>query len=191
MSEILFIRHAETHLAGTFCGHSDPPINARGEEQIQALIASIDPHAISVVYSSDLQRATSTARAIATAFNVPMHTIPSLREIHFGAWESLTWRQIEALDPSYARRWVEEFPHLPAPGGETFAAFQTRALNQISQLPTLPSGKQTAVVTHAGVMRLILSASSACSQREVWARTKAYCSSFIHKQTAPPQETLQ
>ncbi len=30
MSRILFIRHAETEMAGRYCGHSDPELNAQG-----------------------------------------------------------------------------------------------------------------------------------------------------------------
>ena len=35
-STLLFIRHAETNLAGRFCGHADPPLNERGFAQIVA-----------------------------------------------------------------------------------------------------------------------------------------------------------
>ena len=37
MSEILFIRHAETEMAGRFCGHSDPELNSRGRTQLTSL----------------------------------------------------------------------------------------------------------------------------------------------------------
>lgn len=187
MSDLLFVRHAETDLAGTFCGHSDPPINARGREQIQSLIASIRPHAADAIYSSDLRRATATAQALANALNLPVHTTSALREIHFGAWEGLTWQQVEQRDPSYARRWTEEFPDLPAPGGETFADFRARVLNEIKRLPSPAYGRQTVIVTHAGVMRLILSASSGCTRHEAWEITRAYCSTFIHRQEGPLQ----
>ncbi len=30
MSRVFFIRHAETEMAGRFCGHSDPDLNAKG-----------------------------------------------------------------------------------------------------------------------------------------------------------------
>jgi broad specificity phosphatase PhoE len=38
MDSLLFIRHAETDLAGRFCGHSDPPVNKRGHRQIKELL---------------------------------------------------------------------------------------------------------------------------------------------------------
>ena len=33
MSTIVFIRHGETDMAGSFCGHSDPELNLAGKRQ--------------------------------------------------------------------------------------------------------------------------------------------------------------
>ena len=38
MNDLLLIRHAETDMAGTFCGQANPPVNAAGHHQIQTLI---------------------------------------------------------------------------------------------------------------------------------------------------------
>lgn len=93
MNDILFIRHAETDMAGTFCGHSNPPINARGQHQIQTLINTLHGEEIECIFTSDLARAAYTARALADAFRVPCIERPNLREIDFGNWEGLTWQQ--------------------------------------------------------------------------------------------------
>lgn len=191
MSSLLFIRHAETDMAGTLCGHSDPPVNVSGKDQIRKLIQTTDLHLIDSIYCSDLQRATTTANAIARTHNVPVHITSALREIHFGVWEGLTWQQIEQHDLTYARRWVDEFPHLAAPGGETFADFESRIRNQLKQLPTPAANKQIVIVTHAGVMRAILSLLNGCSPDEAWDRTKNYCSTFILESTINWQENLQ
>ena len=188
MNEFLFIRHAETDMAGTFCGHSDPPINLRGAQQIRDLIESLKSNPLGMVYCSDLQRATATAHAISDAFNIDVVQRSGLREINFGEWEGLSWQQIEQRDPHYARRWIEDFPNLPAPGGEIFADFKTRVLAEVNQLPLCPSNKLTAVVTHAGVMRIVLSALQGCTQQEAWDRTKFYCATLAHHPTAALQE---
>ena len=116
MSELLFIRHAETDMAGTFCGHSDPELNARGRAQLAELIHRMSAENIGVVYSSDLRRAFATGSAIAAAFGIDCHVRPALREINFGQWEGLTWKEIERRDETYARRWIAEYPR-PADTG--------------------------------------------------------------------------
>jgi alpha-ribazole phosphatase/probable phosphoglycerate mutase len=191
MSDILFIRHAETGLAGTFCGHSDPPLNSRGEQQVRDLIASLAPLSIDCIHCSDLQRATDTAQVIADAFNIPVHPTPALREIHFGDWEGLTWAEIEERDPAFARAWIDDFPHLPAPGGETFAAFHARVLAEIRRIEILAEHSRIAVVTHAGVLRVVLRTLQGCNETEAWNRTKSYCANFPYSPTAALQELAQ
>ena len=63
MNSVLFIRHAETDMAGTFCGHSNPPINARGRQQIQTLMDALKGEEINCIFTSDLERAPATAAA--------------------------------------------------------------------------------------------------------------------------------
>jgi len=51
MSRVLFIRHAETEMAGRFCGHSDPDLNAQGQAQLAGVratkLASFEPRRVS------------------------------------------------------------------------------------------------------------------------------------------------
>ncbi len=57
MSRVFFIRHAETEMAGRFCGHSDPELNAQGRMQLTELAHLLSAEPIDEVYSSDLRRA--------------------------------------------------------------------------------------------------------------------------------------
>ncbi len=194
MTDLLFIRHAETDLAGTFCGRSDPPVNAAGRRQIQELVESLHSEKIRVVYSSDLQRAVTTAHALAEFMNVPLVTRAALCEIGFGRWEGLTWRQIEELDSSYATRWLNEFPRLSAPQGESIEHFEARVLGETSFLRSQSrfEDKTIAVVTHAGVMRSALRNLCGIKDSEAWMRTKSYCSTFRYRYAGSVfQEELQ
>jgi alpha-ribazole phosphatase len=172
VSRILFIRHAETEMAGRFCGHSDPDLNAQGRAQLMDLARLLSAEAIEGVYSSDLRRAQSTAQAIAAARSIPLSLRPALREIDFGQWEGLSWAQIEDRHPEYSRKWAAGYPHHPAPGGEEFDAFKARILGEVNHL--LDRGP-VAVVTHAGVLRVVLQHLCGCSEREAWKQTREYC----------------
>jgi alpha-ribazole phosphatase len=178
MSELLFIRHAETDMAGTFCGHSDPELNARGHAQLAELIHRMSAENIGVVYSSDLRRAHATGRAIAAAYGVDCRVRPALREIDFGQWEGLTWKEIERRDETYARGWIAKYPLLPAPGGEDFCDFERRILDEVKSMSMEAEAKglDIAVVTHAGVLRTVLCRLHGCSKNDAWERTRSYCS---------------
>jgi alpha-ribazole phosphatase len=176
MSEILFIRHAETDMAGTFCGHSDPGLNERGHTQVCDLVDRLSVEDIGLVYTSDLLRAQITARAISKSLSVNCTVRPALREINFGRWEGRTWNDIERQEKYYALRWVAEYPNLPAPGGEEIIEFEKRVLNEVEFLSTQAVTRNIAVVTHAGILRTVLCALCGSSREDAWKQTKPYCS---------------
>jgi alpha-ribazole phosphatase len=187
MSEILFIRHAETDMAGYFCGHSDPELNTRAKLQLVELTNRLRTEDIGVVYTSDLRRAHTTARAIAEAFGIDCHVRPALREIGFGQWEGLAWRAIEERDRAYAQRWIAEYPHLPAPDGEDFGNFEQRVLNEVNFLSrSAPAdNRSVAVITHAGVLRTVLRMHGS-SDEDAWMQTSSYCAIVRHTCVAAP-----
>ncbi len=176
MSTLLLIRHAETDLAGTFCGHADPPVNARGTAQIGSLLNALSHRGIAVVHTSDLLRAHTTAQAIAKNFTVPLCPSTNLREINFGDWEALTWAQIEQRDAAYARLWASQYPLLSAPNGEAFHDFESRVLRHIDTI--ISRNEDAAVVTHAGVIRTVMTHRRNLSTQQAWHLTKNYCCVF-------------
>lgn len=176
MSELLFIRHAETDMMGTFCGHSDPPLNARGLAQVSDLLRSLSTESIEAVYTSDLVRSTQTGEALAASLAVDCHSRPALREIHFGQWEGLSWKDIQRSHGQYAQRWINEYPNLPAPDGERVIDFERRVLGEVETLVRRANNRTVAVVTHAGVLRTVLCRLQGRSEEEAWQLTQPYCS---------------
>ncbi|MGA6982965.1 MAG: histidine phosphatase family protein [Candidatus Sulfotelmatobacter sp.] len=179
MTSLLLIRHAETNMAGRFCGHSDPELNRRGRQQFAGLIDALSAHSIRRVYSSDLRRSRQTADAIAKHFGTELYLRPGLREINFGQWEGLSWKEIETRDPISAKTWVSEYPDSTAPGGEPFHEFVSRIDQEISFLLEEAGKLPIAVVTHAGFIRTVLTSRCGISQDEAWNRTKEYGSIVV------------
>jgi alpha-ribazole phosphatase len=182
MKRLILIRHAETDMAGTFCGHSDPAVNTRGLQQIAMLQQSLAEEKIDSVISSDLLRARQTAIAIAEFLQIPLTYERTLREIDFGLWEGLTWAQLEVQFPAESQRWLERFPAEAAPAGESYEAFQSRVLPALDRIAANSAGT-VAVVTHAGVLRLALQHLLGSSFEEAQARQIGYCSFFPYTAT--------
>lgn len=174
MTKLLLIRHAETNLAGTFCGHSDPALNVQGWSQVERLITELEKHSIEFVYTSDLQRAQQTARAIASRFGAECHVRAGLREIHFGKWEGLRWSEVVLRHPEEANRWIKEYPHGNFPEGEDMRCFDVRVRQEIEFLIGESNAKPIAVVTHGGVMRAVLTQFTQLSPEAAWRSTKGY-----------------
>lgn len=174
MTQLLLIRHADTDLAGRFCGQSDPDLNERGRQQLAGLVNRLSRHAIRGLYTSDLRRARRTAEAIARHFGMGLHVRPGLREIHFGLWEGLSWNEIEVLDPVLAKGWAEMYPNSTAPGGEPFQQFASRVRQETTFLLGQGANSPIAVVTHAGFIRVVLKRWCRISEQDAWDQTKDY-----------------
>ncbi|HXJ41309.1 MAG TPA: histidine phosphatase family protein [Bryobacteraceae bacterium] len=150
---IALLRHAQKDLHGCFCGHSDPSLSVQGREQLPAIIQNLSQIVPSAIWSSDLRRARETAEPIAKHFGLGYKISPDFREMNFGNWEGLTWKEVELQYPDDARDWAKLFPHHRPPGGESFLELQVRAADQLEQLAKHAEPGCTLVVTHAGFIR--------------------------------------
>ena len=92
MTKIYLVRHAEAegNLYRLVQGHFDGVITKRGYEQIRALRRRFEGVQIDAVYSSDLFRARTTARAVSEPRGLEIGLRKDLREMNLGWWEGRT-----------------------------------------------------------------------------------------------------
>ena len=153
---IVLVRHATAIGNGSFQGQRDVALAAAGRRELSGLCERVSRYPVRAVYASDLLRARQTADAVARKLGLQVEVRPELREMHFGEWEGLTWKQISARCPKLAKTWLERFPHQSAPGGETLAQFRRRIGAAIGKIVAAHRGECALVVTHAGVTRFVL-----------------------------------
>ena len=153
-AKLILIRHATTDMTGTFCGQSDPSLNMAGRAEARKLAALLKDFNVRRLYASDLRRAVETAEPLAELWGIPIGTRAALREISFGEWEGKRWSQICADQPDI--RAMESSPDLCAPAGETFSSFRRRVLRALREIIMECNGYSAAVVTHLGVLRVLL-----------------------------------
>jgi len=153
---VILVRHAHTGMAGRFCGQSDPPLSEQGRAQLPGLAEELAQYPLTHVFSSDLLRSRETANFIAAKTGLTVELLSGLRELGFGEWEGLDWDEVSARDREYAEQWMKRYPRLPAPGGEDFGSFRERVRNSFAELAAEIHGGCAAVVTHAGVIRVLM-----------------------------------
>lgn len=151
-SQLILLRHPQTGLHGRFCGHSDPELSEAGCRAIPRIISHLDGTSPTAVWCSDLVRARATATTVAEHLGLTCKVSAALREINFGLWEALSWREVEEQFPEDARSWIRLFPHHRPPGGESFLEFRTRVVAELERLAANSEHVCTLVVTHAGVI---------------------------------------
>lgn len=156
MTLLYIIRHGETDFNknGRYQGQSDIPLNDEGRRQSRALAARMAQLPADVIYASDLSRAQETARTIAAGRPVALD--PRLREVDVGRVYGLTTQEIMQREPAFWAQLQREPDRTPYPGGENAYDVQQRAVEAVTAICTrYPDGK-VAVVTHGGLIKMIV-----------------------------------
>lgn len=147
--EIHLIRHTAVENPENLCyGFSDIPL--RNDYQVDFEEILLDNDYDLVVSSPSLR-----CHLLADHFQFEYTTDDRLREMNFGNWEMKKWTDIpeEEINP-----WYQDFVNVKAAGGENLLEMQTRVLSFWNELIQKNDADKVLIVTHAGVIRLILQA---------------------------------
>ncbi|MGH2516938.1 MAG: histidine phosphatase family protein [Ktedonobacterales bacterium] len=155
---LLLVRHGATanNAAGRFTGQTDSPMSALGERQARALAARLAPRQLDGVVSSDLQRASLLATAIAEAHGVPLRLDPALREFAMGGWEGATFAEIQAREPERFQCWRDDPLNVAPPGGESVLQVRDRLVGALDHCRAEYPDGTVLWVTHGGCIGVLL-----------------------------------
>lgn len=160
-TRIALIRHGETawNAERRLQGHLDIGLNEEGRRQARALAASLAGEHFDVLVSSDLSRASQTARALGDASGLPLYIDARLRERCYGGFEGLLYAEIAERFPQAFAAWqARDVDGQLPPGqneGETFRQFYDRATGAVLGWAADNPGKSLAIVAHGGVLECI------------------------------------
>lgn len=157
-TRIIAIRHGETswNVDARIQGHLDIPLNDTGLWQAQRTGEALADEHFDAIYSSDLQRALSTAQAVGQAADCSVQPDTGLRERCFGSFEGRIFKEIETSHPEQAMRWRKRDPDfVPDDGGESLYMLRGRIQHTVDRLAAQHIGGQIALVAHGGVMDML------------------------------------
>lgn len=146
--EVWLVRHGHTEWseAGRYTGWTDIALTPEGEAQARSLASMLPTGPDVTAWSSDLSRCARTAQLAGLEPMVDRR----LRELDFGAIEGLTWDEV----PVDLQEALMSFDDFAAPDGESVVDFGARVSSFLDEL----SPGRHVVVTHGGVLRLLLRA---------------------------------
>ncbi len=161
-TRIIAIRHGETawNVDSRLQGHLDIPLNDVGLWQARQAALALADEPIDAIYSSDLQRAWVTARAIAETTQAPLTAHQGLRERSFGVLQGHTFEELEAKEPEQAYRWRKRDPAFAPEGGESLIALRERITATTHALASRHVGGQIVLVAHGGVLDVLYRAAT-------------------------------
>jgi broad specificity phosphatase PhoE len=163
---ILLARHGETdwNAGRRFQGHADPPLNERGLAQARELSRALAHLQLDAVYSSDLRRASETARIAIQDRPLRVQELRELREVDVGEWSGLSAAEIEQRDPEGLHRWRNG-----AAGwrdGESFEEMRERIVATLHRLADEHPDGTLLVVSHGAAIRAALAHARGVSYAE-------------------------
>lgn len=148
------LRHGETEQAGALRGSLDDALTATGWQQLRAAVKAQEPW--QHIVSSPLQRCARFAEELAAARDLPLAFEPALQELHFGAWEGCSTAQLmQTSAEQLGLFWANPYAFTP-PEAEPLQDFERRVLAALTGLRAKHLGQHLLLVTHGGVMRLLL-----------------------------------
>lgn len=148
------LRHGETELGGGLRGSLDDALTAGGWAQLRAAVVGGGPW--DRLISSPLQRCARFAEELAAQQSLPLSLEPDLQELHFGAWEGRSSAELmQTAAEDLGRFWADPYAFTP-PQGEPLPAFEARVLGALQRLQVRHAGERLLLITHGGVMRLLL-----------------------------------
>lgn len=157
--DLYLVRHGETesNKEKRYKGWTESPLSPKGISQAEKAGLFLGGKNIEGLYCSDLQRTLNTARIIGSCCGIKPVASQLLREIHFGQWEGLTYREIEAGWGNQVRYWLDDPFKRSAPGGETMEKVRARMLSFITKLnEQFPEQQRVVLVSHGGSIRVLL-----------------------------------
>ena len=146
--QIFLLRHGATdwNLQGRCQGATDLELNETGLRQAAAMAASLSRETVHAVYSSHLKRAIQTAGAISHFHHLTVVVEESLRELHHGELEGLTFPEIHAARPDFIRQWRERPAALLIPGGERLIDVEKRMWDGMERIVRRHRPDETLVI---------------------------------------------
>jgi alpha-ribazole phosphatase len=158
-----FLRHGEPVGGDVLRGRVDHPLSELGWSQTQKAAAlcserKVTPSTPSWTHliSSPLQRCRVFAEHLAGVTALELQVAQQWQEIDYGDWDGMLlsdWRK--EAGPQF-KEFRNDVSKLHPPNGEAFLSFRDRVLTAWNGLADLADGSHVLVVTHGGVLRVVL-----------------------------------
>ena len=153
------VRHGETdwNAERRLQGHTDIELNARGIAQAKQMADALKKINLvfDILYTSDLQRAANTAKAIEDVYKTSSITSVTLRERHLGALQGLRTDEAPNLEPKLWQSHLSRNVHENLRNGESIQQFADRIYLALEQIRKQHLGKTILIVSHGGALDMM------------------------------------
>ncbi|TCO79504.1 alpha-ribazole phosphatase [Marinisporobacter balticus] len=177
MIELIFVRHGETehNAAGLYYGWDDSCLTQKGFLQAEKVREKLKRKNIDHIISSDLDRTMKTAEIINRNHHVKITIERNLREMNFGLWEGLSYKEIKEKYPQKLKEWENDWIGMSALKGESVSQMYERVTKEVEKIMHTYKKGNILMVIHAGCIRAILAYLIGRGIEDYWKYKVDYC----------------
>ncbi|MBM3118905.1 MAG: histidine phosphatase family protein [Chloroflexi bacterium] len=177
VTRLVVVRHGRTewNRVERFRGRADLELDVVGMKQAEAAANRISEWQVSVIYSSPLRRALTTAEILAQRSGLEVKPLDGLIDINYGAWQGLSPAEAAAQNGDLYSKWLES-PHLVNfPGGEGLADVRERAALAVDSLIAQHPKETIVLVSHKVVCQVLILILLGLDNSHFWEITQDVC----------------
>ena len=155
----LLLRHGQTPMSvqKRYAGRSDAPLTDVGVQQAAAAAKRLASASLGVIVTSPLLRTVQTAQEVAAVTGAPVVTDDGFRETDFGAWDGLTFTEVNERWPAEMTAWLAD-PQVAPPGGESFTDVSARVTGALHRVLADREGQRVLIVSHVTPIKTLVAA---------------------------------
>ena len=148
------LRHGDVEGGRKYRGQLDDPLSELGWQQLRETTNKKQDW--QHIITSPLKRCAEFANEFAQAHSLPVQTENEFKEISFGLWEGKTADEILEQEADQIKKYWNDPINVTPPQGENLLAFEKRVICGWGNVLNEFQGKHVLLISHAGVMRIIL-----------------------------------
>lgn len=148
------LRHGDVEGGQKYRGQLDDPLSEQGWNQLRT--ATANKQNWQHIITSPLKRCAEFANELAQIQSLPIQIENEFKEVSFGLWEGKTADELLEKEADKIKKYWSDPVHTTPPQGENLLAFEKRVLNGWGNILNQFQGKHVLLISHAGVLRIIL-----------------------------------
>lgn len=148
------LRHGKPKGGNIFRGTTDVDLSELGWSQMSESV--IEPSLYQRVLTSPMSRCREFAQKLADEQKIDIEQVIDLREVSFGDWDGLTFKEVEQSCPELFKQYWSDPVENPPPNAEPMMDFCHRVKSAFWQQVNQYPGEHLLMVVHGGVIRAIL-----------------------------------
>lgn len=159
---LILVRHGVTDhttrkLFSGGLGGSNPGLIDEGRAQIRATADWLAPlaDAVDVLITSPVRRTRESAEILGEVLAKPVREEVGIAEMDFGAWDGLSFAEIQERYPDDLDRWLGNLDHAPT-GGESFQTVAVRVLEGRDRILEAHTGQTVVAVSHVTPIKTLV-----------------------------------